>query len=303
MPAMLDWLAATFVAGSRGQGPGTGDTAGPTPGPWPLAPGPWSLKALHRLIVTSAAYRRDSRPDARNQKIDPDNQFLWRANSRRLDAELVRDNVLHTAGQLDATMGGPDIDQNLGLTVKRRSIYFRHAAEKEMEFLQIFDGPNVTECYFRKPTVVPQQALALANSELALTQARLLARALSERRAAGGGAEERRAGAEEGGGRSDRPESPVPPVSDAAFVQAAFERVLSRAPSAAEVTECLEFLADQARKAPASSAAAVPVNAGDAAKPAPPAADGAKPAADPALRAREHLVLVLFNHSDFVTVR
>ena len=72
-------------------------------------------------------------------------------------------------------MGGPDIDQNLGLTSKRRSLYLRIAAEKEVEFLKIFDGPSVTECYQRQPSVVPQQALALANSELALRKQRSLA--------------------------------------------------------------------------------------------------------------------------------
>ena len=65
-------------------------------------------------------------------------------------------------------MGGPDIDHKAGLTVPRRSLYFRHAAEKQMEFLQIFDAAGVTECYRRKDSILPQQALALANSELSL---------------------------------------------------------------------------------------------------------------------------------------
>ena len=63
----------------------------------------------------------------------------------------------------------------------RRSLYFQHAAEKQMEFLQIFDGAGVTECYRRKESILPQQALALANSDLSLRQARRLARALSMR--------------------------------------------------------------------------------------------------------------------------
>ena len=69
------------------------------------------------------------------------------------------------AGRLDLTMGGPEIDFPLGLTVPRRSVYFRHAAEKQMEFLQIFDGPSVTECYERNQAIVPGQALALINSD------------------------------------------------------------------------------------------------------------------------------------------
>ena len=71
--------------------------------------------------------------------------------------------IFHVAGKLDPTMGGPDIDQAQGLTSRRRSLYLRNAAEKEVEFLKIFDGPSVTECYARRPSVVPQQALALAN--------------------------------------------------------------------------------------------------------------------------------------------
>src|SRR5439155_22882134 len=153
-PQLLDWLAAEFMAQN------------------------WSMKAIHRLIVTSSTYRLASTPNAANAKIDPDNIYLWRMPSRRMEAELVRDNLLYIAGDLDATMGGPDIDHNLGLTSKRRSMYLRIAAEKEVEFLKIFDGPSVTECYQRRPTVMPQQALALANSELALGQARSLARKL-----------------------------------------------------------------------------------------------------------------------------
>ena len=91
-----------------------------------------------------------------------------------LEAELVRDNILYATGQLDSTMGGPEIDQNLGLVSRRRSIYLRIAPEKEVEFLKIFDGPAVTECYLRRPTVVPQQALALANSELTRNEAKVL---------------------------------------------------------------------------------------------------------------------------------
>src|SRR5262249_51651150 len=145
-PQLLDWLAAEFMA--RG----------------------WRMKEMHRLILTSNTYRMASTPDEADAVIDPDNVFLWRMNSRRLEAEAVRDNLLYVSGDLDPTRGGPDIDHKLGLTSKRRSLYLRTAAEKEVEFLKIFDGPSVTECYERKTSVVPQQALALANSELALAR-------------------------------------------------------------------------------------------------------------------------------------
>src|SRR5207249_1645452 len=102
----------------------------------------------------------------------PDNRYLWRMNTRRMEAEVVRDSVLYVAGQLDLTMGGPELDHNLGLTTKRRSLYYRHAAEKQMEFLLIFDAASVNECYRRAESVVPQQALAMANSSLVLAQSR-----------------------------------------------------------------------------------------------------------------------------------
>jgi hypothetical protein len=187
---------------------------------------PWRMKHLHRLIVTSGTYRMASTPDEANAKIDPDNRFLWRMNSRRMEAELVRDNLLFVSGGLDATMGGPDIDQNLGLKSKRRSLYFRQAAEKEMEFLKIFDGPAVTECYTRRPTVVPQQALALANNELTRQQAHALAKRLSE----------------EAG------------EDDAAFARAACARVLARQPKPEELKLCREFLETRATGASAAAA-------------------------------------------------
>jgi hypothetical protein len=238
-PALLDWLAAEFM--ERG----------------------WSMKALHRLIVTSSAYRMDSTPDAANLAADRDNRYLWRMAPRRVEAEVVRDGIFFVAGQLDLTMGGPDLNQLEGLTVPRRSLYFRHAAEKEMEFLQLFDAAAVSECYERKPSIIPQQALALANSELARRHARLLARDLRGQVGA----------------------------DPAAFVAAAFEQVLSRPPTAAETAECVAFLRQRGAQAPGGQPAGA---AG---------ADGRTPASDPALRARESLVHVLLNHHEFVTVR
>src|SRR5207244_11983204 len=90
---------------------------------------PWSMKHIHRLIVMSNTYRMASTSDEVDLTIDPDNRFFWRMNSKRMEAELVRDNVLYVAGQLDPTMGGAELDHQLGLRTKRRSVYFRHAAE------------------------------------------------------------------------------------------------------------------------------------------------------------------------------
>ena len=69
-----------------------------------------SLKALHRLMVTSAVYRQLSRENAEYAKIDADNRYLWRMNRLRLDAESIRDSVLYIAGKLDLTMGGPSVE-------------------------------------------------------------------------------------------------------------------------------------------------------------------------------------------------
>ncbi len=264
-PALLDWLAAEFMdpAPARGgrQAPGSGN---PPPGGLrsPLAKA-WSMKHLHRLIVTSSTYRLASTPDAANAVLDRDNKYLWRIVPRRLEAEAVRDSIFFVAGKLDKTMGGPDIDYPQALTVPRRTLYFRHAAEKESVWMQIFDGPSVTECYERKPSIVPQQALALFNSAVTLQHGRLLARRIA--------------------GQTSDP---------TAFATAAFEHVLSRPPTAAERAECAQFLQEQTQRLRQSKIA-----------PAGNAPDGRQPSADPAVRARENLVHALLNHHEFVTIR
>jgi len=236
-PQLLDWLAAEFMEPS-------------IPDPDGKIPKPWSLHHLHRLMVTSQAYRRASTPDPENLQRDPDNIRLWRMNPRRLEAEAIRDNLLHVAGSLDTTMGGPDIDHREALTSQRRSLYLRNASEKQAEFLQIFDGPSVTECYERRPSVIPQQALALGNSDLAIRQARLLGRQLLD----------------------------AHPSQTDPLIHSAFARILGRRPTPAELQECSDFLS-----------APVPVSS-----------SGSNATR---LRTIENLVLVLINHSDFVTVR
>jgi hypothetical protein len=188
-PALEDWLASELMSNG------------------------WHMKPIHRLIVTSATYRQASTASAKDLALDPDDTYLWRMPSKRMEAELVRDNVLWAAGDLDVALGGPDIDPAQALTNKRRSLYFRTAAEKEVEFLKLFDGPNVTECYMRHPSVIPQQALALANSQLVVEQARLLAGKLAG-------------------------------LKEEAFVRAAFLRVLARPASGEEVKACVAFLGD-----------------------------------------------------------
>ncbi|MFO0922527.1 MAG: DUF1549 and DUF1553 domain-containing protein, partial [Pirellulales bacterium] len=130
----------------------------------------WDLKRLHRQMVTSQAYRRASSGDAAslqaNTLRDRDNRTYWRANVRRLDAEEVRDAVMATSGILDRSVGGPDLDEDKGDTLYRRSVYFRHAYEKQMTMMVLFDAASPAECYRRRPSIIPQQALVLANSPL-----------------------------------------------------------------------------------------------------------------------------------------
>lgn len=197
-PALLDWLAAEFMSPSVSASKADA----------------WSMKALHRLMITSTAYRMASTPDADNAALDPDNKYYWRMPSRRLEAEVVRDAVFYVAGKLDLTMGGPDIDHAQGLTVPRRSLYFCHADDKQMEFLKIFDGASAIECYQRSESIVPQQALAMMNSDLTRSHARLIAQELAAKTA----------------------------NDSATFAKASFERLLSRHPSAEELEVCTSFL-------------------------------------------------------------
>src|SRR5215470_17725756 len=101
-------------------------------------------------------------------------------SGRRMEAEVVRDSLLAVAGELDGRQGGPILDEKLGQTSRRRSLYFRFNTEYKMMFLDQFDPASPTECYERRESVVPQQALALNNSALALTMSRRLAKRLSE---------------------------------------------------------------------------------------------------------------------------
>jgi hypothetical protein len=254
----------------------------------------WSMKHIHRLIVTSVAYRMHSSTReslAENITCDPENRLYWRMNARRMEAEVVRDSLLWLAGALDLTSGGPPVDQAKGTETARRSLYYRYSREDKMAFLTDFDAPGVEECYRRQQSVVPQQALALSNSVFTWDQAHRIARRLEV--AASG-------------------------CYPDAFVTAAFEHILCRAPNAAEIATCERFLAaqeqllaDPSRLSPfpppppappdpevIKRVPGLPLVLGEA-KPLPPfpAAEG------PAARAREYLIHALLNHNDFITVR
>ena len=240
-PQLLDWLAVDFVEHG------------------------WSFKHLHRRILTSRAYRLSSETASPNAGLDPANRWLWRTNSRRVEAEVVRDSLLAVSGQLDRTRGGPPIVESEGLKSRRRSLYFRLSTEHKMEFLDLFDLASPNECYERRESVVPQQALAMVNSTLAIAQSRLIATQL---------------------------ERSLSDASDTAFITAAYEHVLTRHPTAAESARCEQFLAEQRSLTTSTAGTAY---TGSAVSPA--------PAASPEKRARENLLLVLLNHTDFVTLR
>ncbi|NNE00394.1 MAG: DUF1553 domain-containing protein, partial [Pirellulaceae bacterium] len=130
----------------------------------------WSMKHLHRLIVQSTAYRMSSSAAnaESNLAIDPDNRLMWRRESIRVESQVVRDSILSLAGTLDQTIGGPPVLANDQASSKRRSLYFYHSNNDRNLFLTTFDEARVTDCYRREQTIVPQQALALSNSDLVL---------------------------------------------------------------------------------------------------------------------------------------
>jgi hypothetical protein len=193
-PDLLDWLAVELMEHN------------------------WSLKHLHRLLVTSAAYRLSSSSSGleKTNTADAENKYLWRMNPTRMESQEIRDSLLQLAGQLDLTMGGPSIDVNVDS--KRRSLYFVHSHNDHQMFLKQFDDAAVLECYRRTESIVPQQALTLANSKFALSMAETIAARIATPRAA-----------------------------DGEYVQKAFEYILGTSPSADEMRTCVEALAEWQR--------------------------------------------------------
>ncbi|QEH34431.1 Planctomycete cytochrome C [Aquisphaera giovannonii] len=194
-----------------------------------LARSGWSAKALHRLILNSAAYRQSSRPDERTAEVDPDNRLLGRFPLRRLDAETIRDAMLAVSGELDEPAGGPYVptspnDQGEVLVdekaegAHRRSVFLQQRRTQVLSFLDVFDAPSiVTNCTRRSSTTMPLQSLSLLNSDFVAARARAFAGRL--RREAGEGPEAR--------------------------VQLAFLLVAGRPPTGEERAAASRFLADQ----------------------------------------------------------
>jgi hypothetical protein len=174
-PELLDWLAVEFRDGGG------------------------SFKKLHRLIVTSAAYRQSSADNPEAAKIDADDRFLWRMTRQRLDAEEVRDSVLAVSGKLDLTMGGPGFElfrfkddhspvydhtavENINDPANwRRTVYRFTVRSVPNPFLESLDcaDPNINTPV-RNTTLTALQALALLNDPFALKQADCFAERLQK---------------------------------------------------------------------------------------------------------------------------
>ena len=156
-PELLDWLASEFVV----QG--------------------WSMKQLHRLIMTSETYQLSSQFVDESFLVDGDNRLLWRMNPRRMDVEAWRDSLLSVTGELDTTANGAAID-NITAS-KRRTLYAKVSRNGDVfpsdEFLRSFDFPAMRATVAKRPrSVVPQQFLFLMNSPFMLDRATALVKRL-----------------------------------------------------------------------------------------------------------------------------
>ena len=171
-PKLLDWLAATFQTDNRyGKA--------------------WSIKKMHRLILTSRAYRQASAPSAAASKVDSENRLLWRFSPRRLEAEVIRDAMLAVAGNLNKSIGGPSfrpftvssygskfytlVDRDTP-EFNRRTIYRMTVHSARNPLLEALDCPDPSsKTPKRNVSTTPTQALEMMNDTFVLRQARILA--------------------------------------------------------------------------------------------------------------------------------
>jgi hypothetical protein len=229
-PELLDWLAVEFMESG------------------------WNMKSLHRMIVTSQAYGLSSTSGSdhkHSQTIDPENKYLWRMNRGRMESEVVRDSLLAVSGQLDTRMGGQELENSQALTTHRRTIYYccQPEIDGKSAFGALFDAPEPADCYRRTQSIIPQQALALTNSDLVHEASASLVANLSQTCEA------------------------AELSNQSAFVTTAFELILTRTPTDAELVSCLQFLATSENDEKSRA------------------------------RLREGLIRVLLNHNDFVSIR
>ena len=185
-PELLDWLASEFVEPTQAVGSESGKLQ------------PQSIKRLHRLIVTSAVYRQASRHQSDFAAIDSGNQYLWRQNRRRLEAEAIHDATLAVAGTLDLRTGGPSDQQfffkddhspvydydrfNLDSPgANRRSIYRFIVRSVPDPFLECLDAADPSLLVPRRnATLTALQALSLLNNRFMARQAEHFAERLKK---------------------------------------------------------------------------------------------------------------------------
>jgi len=218
-PELLDWLASEFVA--KG----------------------WSVKHMHRLIMTSATYQQQSVPSEEAANRDPANLAVSRFSRRRLTADEVRDSVLLATGALNAKMGGRPVvppltpEEKATLTQRpddawvlttdtpeytRRSIYMIQKRTFRLPMMEMFDAPDsMLTCSRRDSSTTAPQSLALFNGSLTITRARSLAARIDAEH----------------------------PASDEAAVRSAWTRILAREPGKPETSRAAAFLGEQTRNA------------------------------------------------------
>jgi len=227
-PELLDYLATEFVRSG------------------------WSLKLLHRLIVSSKTYQASSEWNAQAAKVDPESTLLWRWRPRRLEAEAVRDTILAVSGELNLEAGGPSIYPQVPQTVlasqsrpgdgwgksderqaARRSVYIFVKRSLALPELEVLDAPDTTSsCEQRSVSTTGPQALTFLNGEFNHQQARCFAERLASQ-----------AG---------------PSVKDQ--VEKAFEIALSRPPDKRELKTAADFLEAQRRQIEADGEHKGPAN-------------------------------------------
>ena len=172
-PELLDWLASEFTENG------------------------WSVKHIHRLILTSKTWQQDSRPNAESFNLDSMTQMLWRFPPRRLEAEAIRDSILATTDKLNLSIGGPGFSgfvvgnenvrhyfpkKKYGPEDWRRMVYMTRVRREVEAVFGIFDCPEGTQgTPKRTRSTTPLQALNLFNSEFVAQQAEFLAQRLESK--------------------------------------------------------------------------------------------------------------------------
>lgn len=228
----------------------------------------WKLKRLHRLILTSTAYRQSSARHRKGEAKDPGNRLYWHKPLQRLDAEAIRDSILAVSGSLRTNQFGPPVpvrpdvhgqivvgvdqtqgDNKMPVDVAlngeefRRSVYIQVRRSRPLAVLHAFDAPVMeVNCERRQQSTVATQALMLMNSGFLLDQAERFARRLES-------------------------EVGTDPANQ---IQRAWQLAFNRLPSAAEQSDATAFLAAQAEHLRANTPAADTAKPDPKAKPAPP---------------------------------